>query len=166
MTKPVGPVEVRPAEDSDFVALGPLWSTFYNEQRKLGMQLELPSEGFALWLRAMQPGLGRFTCIFVAHRDSEIIGFLAGRVRPLPAYFGGGQVGFISEVFVSETARGLGVGAKMVSHACAWFASMKASRVELQVLTGNEPARRLYKKLGWEDELVEMTYTFRPDTSG
>ena len=151
-------VEVTLLTPDEFHVIRPLWHELYAEQSRLGMQLKVPPDGFELWSQTILPTLGRFSCAFVARRESAVAGFLAGRLRAVPGYFGGGQVGFISEVFVAATARKLGVGAKMVSAACSWFKAAKVSRVELQVLLQNESARALYRKLGWRDEVIEMVW--------
>jgi hypothetical protein len=40
----------------------------------------------------------------------------------------------------------------------SWFKQSGITRVELQVVMNNEPARRLYREMGWVEELVQMVW--------
>jgi len=152
----------REGTAEDLTALGELWRTLYQHQRRDGMSVEVPADGFERWAESMAPALGRFTSLHVAVEQGRVIGFVAGRVRTLPPYFGGGLTGFISEVFVSEAYRGQGVASKLVGEAVGWFRDSGIARVELQVIAGNDAARRLYARLGWRDELRQMVWESRP----
>ena len=94
----------------------------------------------------------------MAEQSGEIIAFVAGRIRCLPPYFGSASVGAISEVFVSEAFRGGGIGRRLLALALEWFRSQRITRVELQVVSGNEAGLRFYRQLGWHDELHQMVW--------
>jgi ribosomal protein S18 acetylase RimI-like enzyme len=147
---------LREATPDELPALEPLWRSLYEHQRLGGMLLEVPDDGFARWAESLAPVLGRFGCLFVASQDGEPVGFLAGRVRSAPAWFGGAPVGFVSEVYVDPGQRGRGLGEDLVAAAQRWFRDREIDRIELQVLAGNDGARRLYRRLGWREELVQM----------
>jgi ribosomal protein S18 acetylase RimI-like enzyme len=102
--------------------------------------------------------LGRFACLFVVERNGELVGFLAGRIRALPSYFGGTQAGFISDVYVDDAHRRNGFGRQLVSTAMDWFRNLGISRLELQVIVNNPAARKLYQDLGWSEELLQMVW--------
>jgi len=153
---------IRPATREDFAAVEPLWVGLYQHQKDHGMLLAVSPSSFKDWAAAMTAVLGRFTCLFVAEREGRPIGFLAGRIRSLPPYFGGFPVGFISEVFVDETYRGKGIGRLLVAAAIEWFHAQKVWRIELQVLVGNTGARKVYRDLGWKEELVQMVWDAAP----
>lgn len=148
----------RYAEASDLAAIEPLWRALYDHQASHGMRLEVPPGAFEAWAKSMSPALGRFSVVAVAERDGVAVGFVAGRVRALPAYFGGGSAGFISEVYVSDSERGSGIGRRVLAFAMDWFARQGIARVELQVLAGNPDAVRFYRELGWHEELVQMVW--------
>ncbi len=149
---------VRPARSDEIDALEPLWQAFYRHQKVHGMLLDLPRDSFARWAASLRASLGRFTCLFVAEAEGALVGFLAGWVRTLPPYLGGYPVGFISDVYVSEEYRGVGVGRTLLEHAIEFFAAQKINRVELHVLALNENARSFYRNLGWKEELVQMVW--------
>jgi GNAT superfamily N-acetyltransferase len=149
---------IRLAGVDDLKRIEPLWCALYEHQKKTGMFLEIPPDGYQHWAASIRPVLSRFACLLLAESKGELSGFLAGRIRSLPPYFGGYPVGFISEVYVDDAYRKQGIGAKLVTQAVAWFAENGITRVELQVIMNNEPARRLYHQLGWRDELVQMVW--------
>jgi ribosomal protein S18 acetylase RimI-like enzyme len=151
-------ITFRLATGDDLERVEPLWRALYEHQKANGMFLEIPADGYQHWAASMKPVLGRFACLLLAEGEAELCGFLAGRIRTLPPYFGGYTVGFISEVYVDGSHRKQGIGAEMVTRAVAWFAENGISRVELQVIMNNEPARRLYRQLGWREELVQMVW--------
>ncbi len=66
--------------------------------------------------------------------------------------------GRISEVFVSESLRGGGIGRRLLAFALEWFHSQQITRVELQVVAGNPDGIRFYRQLGWHEELLQMVW--------
>src|SRR5882672_3206865 len=148
-------VIVRHAAAADVDRLDPLWGALYRHQAEHGMLLTLPDGAFGAWRRSMLPFLGRLAVIVVAEHAGAILGFVAGRVRTMPPYFGATPIGTISEVFVCEPHRGGGIGRQMLGSALEWFQSQKITRVELQVVAGNVHGLRFYSQLGWHKELVQ-----------
>jgi len=134
-----------------------MWLALYELQRQQGMQMVPPPGAFALWASSIKPTLGRFGQLFLAEGSGALIGFLAARVRSAPPWFGGATVGFVSEVWVDPEARGRRVGERLVRAAEEWFRGQGIERAELQVMATNDAARALYRRLGWDDELLQMT---------
>lgn len=151
-------IVIRAAKPADIFVVEPLWLALYKHQKEHGMLLDLSASSFSQWAEAMKPALGRFTCLFIAQRNAEAIGFLAGNLKTLPPYFGGHLIGFVSEVFVSDAYRGMQIGHDLIETALQWFKAQRAHRVELQVVINNSRARKLYSKLGWTEELVQMVW--------
>lgn len=157
MTEPI----VRLATAAEVRGLEPLWQDLYAHQAEHGMLLRLPDGAFDIWLKSIEPLLGRFAAVVVAVVDERIVGFVAGRTRMLPPYFGVGHVGAISEVFVSPEARRLGVGRVMLARMIDWYIEQGIRRIELQVVAGNPDAVTFYERLGWTRELVQMVWQDR-----
>jgi len=65
-------------------------------------------------------------------------------------------------VITSETARGKGVGRRLMSALYAWAAAQGASGVCLQVEAGNKAGRALYDGLGMKTELSRYHYRRQP----
>lgn len=149
---------LRTASADDLDRIRPMWHALYQHQSEHGMLLTLPEGAYDAWLKSIVPFLGRFANIVVAERDGEIVGFVAGRIRALPPYFGSATVGAISEVFVSESHRSGGIGGRLLAFALEWFKAQQITRIELQVVAGNPDGIRFYKRLGWHEELLQMVW--------
>jgi len=154
----IGDYLIRPGSSDEVLRLESLWLRFYEDQKSRGMLLDLPADAFSRWTESYIPILGRFACLFVAEINGELIGFLAGRIRSLPPYFGGGQAGFISDVYVADAHRGQGLGRQLVLLATRWFQGLGLTRIELQVVRNNTPALEFYRQLGWSEELIQMVW--------
>lgn len=142
--------------DGDLGCLASMWESLYVHQREHGLIAAVPENAFQEWERSQFSVNGRFGFAAIASRDDMDIGFCAGRMRPLPAYYGGGYVGYISEVYVNRSARGAGIGKLLVDFGVAWFQERGIHRVELQVVWRNEQALRFYRKNGWVEDLVQL----------
>jgi GNAT superfamily N-acetyltransferase len=149
-------MEISLAKASDVPGLEPLWKALYEHQLAVGQMLPVPEGAFAEWARGMAPVLGRFGVIVMAVEDSEVQGFVAGRIRPIPSHFGGGLAGFISDVFVKPDFRGRGISRQLIYSAEKWFVERDVKRLELQVVPGNAVAIAVYEKLGWRQEFFQM----------
>jgi GNAT superfamily N-acetyltransferase len=93
------------------------------------------------------------------------IGATSGRDRALVAELGGTPVGlawakldtddaFLANLFqmwVAPEARGHGVAAALLDAALAWARGTGARTLQLGVVCGNDPARRLYERAGFRD---------------
>jgi len=149
---------LRQATAADMDRIQPLWHALYEHQTSHGMLLTLPEGAYDAWLKSMTPFLGRFANVVVAEDNGEIIGFVAGRIRTLPPYFGAATIGSISEVFIRESDRGAGIGRRLLAFALQWFEEQQITRVELQVVAGNPDGIRFYRQLGWHEELLQMVW--------
>jgi ribosomal protein S18 acetylase RimI-like enzyme len=65
--------------------------------------------------------------------------------------------GKIHDLFVAESARGHGVATRLVEAAIAHLEALGAPRVVLMTAWQNEPARRLFERLGFRRTMLEMT---------
>ena len=115
-----------------------------------------PPDAFERWRTSLRPLLGRFGFVLVAEGRGALLGFLAGRIRSQPPYFGGQPTGFISDVFVEEAHRNRGTAGALLAASARWFEEREIGRVELQVLIGNSGALEFYRRRGWKEELVQM----------
>ena len=149
---------LRHATAADIDRIKPLWHALYQHQFEHGMLLRLPEVSYDAWVKSIVPFLGRFASVVVEEHDGEIVGFVAGRIRTLPPYFGSASIGAISEVFVTESHRGTGIGRRLLAFAVDWFLTQHITRVELQVVAGNADGIRFYRQLGWHEELIQMVW--------
>lgn len=93
------------------------------------------------------------------------IGATSGRDRPLVAELAGSPVGLawakadagdaslvnLFQMWVAPEARGHGVAAALLDAAVLWARGTGARTLQLGVVCGNDPARRLYERAGFRD---------------
>lgn len=149
---------IRPIAHADWPRLEYLWVALYEHQKANGMLITLPPNAFWLWVESIRPLVERFSFVLVSEERDDLIGFLAGRIRSLPAHFGGQQIGYISEIFVADTHRGRGIAGELLSAGIHWFQQREIHRVELSVLPKNYEAREFYLHRGWVEDLVQIVW--------
>ena len=71
--------------------------------------------------------------------------------------------GAVDSIYVAEPHRGRGVGHALLSAAMEWFNRQSVESIAVEVLSGNEPAQRLYARYGFLPRTVRMA---RPPGAG
>jgi RimJ/RimL family protein N-acetyltransferase len=84
----------------------------------------------------------------VVELDGDIVGALHLYRGPMRANRHVSDFG----IFLTEGARGLGLGRAMLEVAEIWAEEMGVTRIELCVFAHNERAQRLYRSMGYQDE--------------
>jgi GNAT superfamily N-acetyltransferase len=114
----------------------------------------------------VEEGYGRFlsaeresddTVVLVAERAGEIVGYVFAGVEPRSWKELRDVAGFVHDVFVVESARGTGVGERLIEAAAAWLLEHGVPRVMLWTADKNGPAQRLFERLGFRRTMIEMT---------
>ncbi len=65
--------------------------------------------------------------------------------------------GFIHDLVVIEAVRGRGIATALLEAASAWLTAAGAPRILLWTAEANQPAQRLFARLGFRRTMVEMT---------
>jgi ribosomal protein S18 acetylase RimI-like enzyme len=153
-------VEIRKAERRDLEALGRLGAMLIRTHYAFDRQRFLaPVEGVE---KRYGSFLGSYIdssdgCVFVAERESVIVGYVFAALEPLNWKELRGPAGFIHDVAVAEEARRSGIGTKLVEAAVEWLRNHGAPRVILWSAAPNAIARALFRQLGFRETMVEMT---------
>lgn len=91
--------------------------------------------------------------IFVAEKHGRAVGVVVCKI-----FQGGGEseltttcpkIGFISDLAVTESERGCGIGKKLIAQAERFFADRRCEYTQLEVFAPNARAAELYKRLGF-----------------
>jgi ribosomal protein S18 acetylase RimI-like enzyme len=146
----------RNAEEEDLEAVLKLWKQLDAFHHQLGMSFPETEDASEKWQASFQRTLGRFSYLWVAESDGNIGAFLLGRVKQSPAYLGGVQVGEISDLMVSESLRGQGVGENLVRMAIEQFTAAKLHSVEVQIQAGNDGGLEFWKEQGFDQDLTQV----------
>lgn len=89
--------------------------------------------------------------------DSSIVGYAFGSVEGRDWMILLDGAGWIHDVFVDDAVRGQGIGEALVERMIEELRARGAPRIVLQTAWKNDPARRLFERLGFRPTLVEMT---------
>jgi ribosomal protein S18 acetylase RimI-like enzyme len=92
---------------------------------------------------------------WVARRGERPVGWVIGRV------FGDGR-GWVDQIAVARSDRGLGIGLALLLHSLADLGAQGATSFALGVQGANESAIRLYRRVGFEVEREWRTYSDAP----
>lgn len=119
-----------------------------------------------LWLDMFRRTLGRFSVLYVAECEGEIVGFIVARLKRVPEYLGGVMVGELKDMWVEPAVRRLGIGEKLLRLAIEWCRDQKVYSCEAQILVGNEPIINLVEYLGMKKELLQMRLSWEDYNEG
>lgn len=153
-------IAIRPATESDLEALGRLGATLmrthfaFDPQRFLSPGDD-PEEGYA-WFLGTQLA-ERDMVVLVAERDAHVVGYVYAGLEGLSWKELRGPAGFIHDIVVDESARGLGVARKLLDAAVAWLKQRGAPRVVLWTATQNTRAQQVFDRAGFRRTMTEMT---------
>ena len=147
-------ISIRMTEPDDLPAVSNLWGKYMDYHHGLGLAFEGPPDASSAWLNSFERTLGRFSFLWVAVGDGNILGFLLARLKRTPSYLGGVMVGEISDLYVDQTFRHLGLGMLLVRTATNYLKSQGVPSIEVQVLMNNEGALTFWRKFGFRDELI------------
>ena len=146
-------IEIRRVEPSDYKAL----CAVHAQPKALAGTLQLPFPSEEAWKERLTK-FGERDYGLVACVEGEIVGMLSLQVSPRLRRAHVGDLGMA----VHDKWAGKGVGTALMKAAIEladkW---LNLTRLELTVYTDNEPALRLYKKLGFEIEGTHRKYAFR-----
>lgn len=97
------------------------------------------------WLdRATNSSTGDDRCTFLAwHDDGRVVGIVGGYVEPDDA-----TVDLVS-MWTDPSVRRSGTGRRLIDAVVDWARAAGATRVELWVTRGNDPAQLLYESMGF-----------------
>jgi ribosomal protein S18 acetylase RimI-like enzyme len=100
------------------------------------------------------------TCLFIAEKEGEVIGFLSGELREGSPAFKPKTWAAIEDIFVAPDHRSLGVGHALFEACQEWAKKKGADGVSLQVAADNTRARKFYEELGFREVSVYQVKEF------
>lgn len=98
--------------------------------------------------------------IFIAEVGGKIIGFTAGFIQKLTRLEKKSLIetkpGIVSELYVDDKYRRLGIGKKLLSTMESYLKNKGCDVVRLGVFAPNKNARAFYKKLGYKERDIDL----------
>lgn len=115
------------------------------------------------WQSSFERTLGRFSFLWLAEKDDEIVAFILARVKQSPAYLGSVQIGEISDLFVADKFRGNEIGEKLVELAMQKFRELEMQSVEVQIQAGNDRGLDFWRQLDFDMDLSQVRKVLKDD---
>jgi ribosomal protein S18 acetylase RimI-like enzyme len=159
-------VTYREATEADYPAVAALYEKLDALLRQHTYSFPVVENVGQLWLDMFRRTLGRFSVLYVAEYDGEIVGFIVARLKRVPEYLGGVMVGELKDMWVEPKVRRLGIGEKLLRLAIEWCRAQKVYSCEAQILPGNEPIIRLVESLGMKKELYQLRLSWEDYNEG
>ena len=92
---------------------------------------------------------------FVAERGTEILGYITTRLDRVNAR------GRIPNVAVVESARGLGLGRRLIQHALDYMREQGMKLAQIETMASNAIGQHLYPSCGFEEVARQVHYAMK-----
>jgi ribosomal protein S18 acetylase RimI-like enzyme len=142
----------REANDTDLPGLAEKFVLLNQAYSQLGYLLPQPENVGEAWVESFRRTLGRFSNLFIAQKDEQLVGFALCRLKRLPAHMGGVLVGELSDIWTAPEQRREGIGRQLTVMVLQWLHAAGAHSVEVQVLRDNHIAWKMFEQLGFLHE--------------
>lgn len=116
---------------------------------------ELPHREFAE--RVARASFGHFCAQFVAEVDGRFVGHAGGIMSPEDP-----KVTIVFAVYITPTLRGTGLLRPLVEAVAEWSRGAGRPELMLEVVVGNDRARKAYERLGFVDTGVRVPHPVIP----
>jgi ribosomal protein S18 acetylase RimI-like enzyme len=115
----------------------------------------LAEDAFDKWIAGYEKQGGRSRLIVVSGGE-RLTGFAEGSVRFPPNYYAAEPAGYVHHVYVSAEGRRGGLATALWRGLTDWFDANELTLYELHVVRGNAEALGFWRRLGFEDDNLQM----------
>ena len=153
-------MEIRKATINDFEQIGDIKLKAKASQEKYNTSLKPLHENRERYFSYLRNDLtNQDRVVLIAIDRGEPIGMITGRIYRTLLIRIRRKEGRISNLFVLSGYRNRGVAGKLVSELLKWFREKRIKDVHLSVHSGNAPALRMFRKLQFQEYLIEFSTT-------
>ena len=145
-------VEATAADIETVAQLFDAYRVFYRQSSDLAAARAFITQRFAR----------RDAAIFLAKQDGAAVGFV--QLYPSLSSVSMGPIWILNDLFVASTARGGGVGRRLMDKARDFARASGACRIELTTERANTVAQGLYRAAGYARDDVFYKYILTVDT--
>ena len=151
-------VTYRLGTEEDFPIVKEFYVKLDGVFRHFGLRMPEPEDVGQAWLDSFSRTLGRFSQLWVAELDGEVVAFLLVRVKRTPPYIGGVMVGELADEWIEPQARRMGIADKLCRFGIEWLREQKVHSVEIRILDGNKASWAMLKPMGFTPELRQYRF--------
>jgi ribosomal protein S18 acetylase RimI-like enzyme len=155
-------IEIRPFPrnpDEDAVeALELHFNALYSFMATKGLSSPIVPGGARMWTSSVLPMLDRLVFIFGAWEGEQMLGFVAGTLRTMPAYLGGSRIGALTHIHLEPAWRGRQLGERLFHSLTERFRAMGVELMEVDVLHGNVAGQKFFARMGCKPHHMLLHY--------
>lgn len=143
---------IRKATSNDITAISELYREQFREMAKLIPYFIKEGDQSKEFIE------NTISDILVYEDNSKVVGFILLQVKKRPdfSFVIPGRYCYIMDIIVTENSRGQGFGTALMNSAKEWAKEQNCIFLNLDVLTNNTTAIRIYEKLGFVPKAQEM----------
>jgi len=135
---------------ADLPGIVELWKSIMDFHRDLDSFFTRSQDGHLNILDWITKQMGSNNSgLFIAELDGMLLAYIKIEICGYPPVFEKKEFGMISEIFVGEKYRGMGIGEDLLHRAMIWFKEKQIDRVELRVANANSGAQEFWRKMGF-----------------
>ena len=152
-------IQVRDARGADREAIGAMWRELMAYHKTLDSRFMVAPDGERRYVRHIQEMMrSRDARVLVAETGDRrpVCGYLVVELQVRPPMALPGIYGFISDLYVLESARRQGIGLRLFTEAERWLRARKALAIELYVADQNPAALAFWGSMGLDPFLRLM----------
>lgn len=148
-------VLVRPARQRDVDDIVSMWRCMMAFHHELDTRFQFEPDAPTQFRKLVRGALrDRSACLYVAELEGSLVGYVMAHLAPRPPVYPVGRYGFISDLYVLERWRRMGIGGALLRHAVAWLSARAVTAVELLAAERNLDAHAFWEAMGFRQFLV------------
>lgn len=156
---------IRDAKIGDIPILLELWKELMREHEKivikenpeLKAQLILRKDSKEIMRKFFQKNIrSRKAMVFVAEINGKLVGYCMVFIKKNSPVYKLKEFGYISDLFVKESFRGMKISSGFRDKALEWFRKKSVKHMTLDVFVNNKHAHEIYNKWGLFDYTINM----------
>lgn len=155
-------MRIEPPELDEATDIADLWVRLARGQRAFGSHLASEANR-----ERIEESIGHHIAdgtLLVARSDGEILGFVMFAIERR-LYAAETTRGIVHNLFVVPDERGEGIGTALLEEAESALIEKSVTVVSLEVLAGNEDARRFYAERGYHPHRIELEKRVETDNT-
>ena len=150
-------MEIRPLKGNEVDELLGLWREFMNDPSSIDEPIPTHEENVMrqrdFVTKLMNEDSGQ---VLVASEGKELVGYVLFQNEVKPPLEMTHKISYVADLYVKPSHRRRGIGEQLLRSCLDKLKSRGTTHVQLRVWKPNKQAIALYRKLGFNDRLIQM----------
>jgi len=150
-------VEIRPLKGNEVDELLGLWREFMNDPSSIDEPIPTHEENVMRQRDFVTKLLNEDSRqVLVASEGKELVGYVLFQNEVKPPLEMAHKISYVADLYVKPSHRRRGIGEQLLRSCLDRLKSRGTTHVQLRVWKPNKRAIALYRKLGFNDRLIQM----------